>query len=201
MREIERLPLTEQQKKLIEDNLDFVYWWFNQLGIYDEDRRQDYLYAICKHIHLFDPSRGTIAAFFRAILSSKRLSIYTADKTINKTMERLNISLSDIAVKFDGGEVLTWEEILGRTDVNISEFEDNDFFNKFVEDIKKKDGITKHQLDIFLTYLNMGNQTEVAKIFGTTRSNISEAINRVRATLKKSVKDLDQRILNSEGLY
>ena len=54
MQESDDEVLTEEQKKLIEDNMDFVYWWFHKNEIYDEDPQQDYWYAICKHIHLFD---------------------------------------------------------------------------------------------------------------------------------------------------
>lgn len=183
--ELERKPLTEEQKKLVVDNLDFVYWWFHRHHVYDEDRQQNYLYAICRYIHLYDSSKGTITTFLGAILQSRLLTSFKQDQTLRETSERMNVRLNDTVYSGEDGEDVTWEDILGYTDVQLDKIESDNVYSKFLESLEKDKDITKNEYDVLIKYLNVGNQKEVARMNGVRVQAINNALLNIRRKLCK----------------
>ena len=185
MNELKRNPLTEEQKKLIEDNLGYIISWFNKFHIYNEDHQQDYLYAVCKYINLYDPSRGAITTFLNAVLISRRSTISRHETNLTESLNKLALRLNDILYEEDDYDPITVADAIMDSYDGFSEFETNEVYKDFLNRLEKEKSITPHQLKVFLTYLQVNNIAEVCRIYNCSRQNIDEIINKVRNKIKK----------------
>lgn len=183
MKPIQREKLTDEQQKLIVDVLPFVYWMFNKLHIYNEDTQQNCLYAICKYIHLYDPSKGSITTFVGAIIKSRKLSVIAQDKTYKAACEKMNVNLEDVVFNYEGDPV-TWADLIGNTDERLAFIENKDFYDRFMIKLYESNEITEKEFCYFVSYLNVGNQREVARMYGCSVQNINSALRRVRMKAK-----------------
>ena len=175
--------LTENQKKLIEDNLSYVFWYFGRHNIKDEDRQQDLLYSLCKCIHLYDPSRGSITTFINAVFSSRRIALYEhEEKTYQENLNKVLLRWSDTVL--DGNDPLTLAEIVGNRDYGFDEFESTDLCNRIIEKLKQCPNVTKNDFKVFIAYLTTGNMTEVGKMYGLSRQRVSAQVIKVRNLIK-----------------
>lgn len=179
-----RRHLTEEQKKLIEDNFAYCLFYFSQHNIVDEDKRQKMLYSLCRCIHLYDPNRGTITTFINTVFKSRMIALYNEDKQRKKIFDKLCISLNDSVLSDDEGQPLTWEEIIGNYDATFEDIEYNDFNKYLMRKLEKNKKIKKFDFLLFRAYLETGNQTEVAKMYGISRQAVNEHIMKVRNVIK-----------------
>lgn len=177
--------LTDDQRKLIEDNMDVIYWFFDKLGIYNEDWKQDCFYAICRYIHLYDPTRGSIATFLRAIIISRRNTVYKRERTIKENLNAYALRFEESAYEDDEGDTLTWGDIIGNVDEGFNKLEDRDLYNRFMDDLCKSTNITKSQFKNFVAYINLGNFEEVGRLYGTSRQAVQQSVDRVREKLRR----------------
>lgn len=174
--------LTGEQKKLIEDNLPFMYWWFDRHHIYNEDTQQDLLYNLCALIHLYDPKRGAITTFIDILNKSKINKLWKKDVR-KQVFEKFTVGLDDyvfpnISESFESS--YTWQETIGDIDNNLDGYEEKDFANYLLTKIHESKRITKREQDILNAYLDIGNMAAVARMFNVSRQYISRVIVKVR---------------------
>lgn len=175
--------LTENQKKLIEDNLSYIFWYFGRHNIKDEDKQQDLLYSLCKYIHLYDPTRGSITTFINAVFNSRRITLYEhEEKTYQENLNKVLLRWSDTIL--DGHDPLTLADVIGNRDYGFDEFENTDLCNRLIEKLKQCSSITKNDFKIFIAYLTTGNMTEVSKMYGLSRQRVSAQVIKVRNLIK-----------------
>jgi len=185
MKEIKRSPLTEEQKKLIEDNLGFIYYWFSLHHVYNEDHQQDLLYYLCSYIHLYDESKGAITTFINAVFVSKKRKIM-AEEIAKKTLfDKFAVRFEDVAYIGDDGKDITWGEIISYTEDGFSNFEKTEMYNFYINKLKSSSSITPNQLKLFLAYINTGNMKEVARMYDISIQAVSEAIGIVKTKIKR----------------
>lgn len=174
--------LTEEQKKLIEDNLSFMYWWFNKHHIYDEDLQQSLICNFCDLIRIYDPKRGAITTFIDLINKTKVDKINRRDIK-RQAFEKFTTSIDDYACR-DVGEFsessYTWKEVIGDIDFDLDRLEEKDFCRYLLKKIKESDKIKKKDFDILTEYLNLGNQSAVGRKFGVARQQILRVMTRIR---------------------
>lgn len=174
--------LTGEQKKLIEDNLPFMYWWFDRHNIYNEDTQQDLLYNLCALIHLYDPERGAITTFIDMLNKSKIGKLWKKD-VHNQVFEKFLVGLDDYAFSnlsesFEFS--YTWQETVGDIDNSFDMYEERDFANYLLTKIHESKRITKKEQDILNAYLDIGNMAAVARMFKVSRQYIFKVIVKVR---------------------
>ena len=80
----------------------------------------------------------------------------------------------------DGDSSYTYQEMIGDDDFNLNKFEEKDFCDYLLKKIKESRRIKQRDYDIFVTYLNVGNQSAVARMFGVTQFQITKTIINVR---------------------
>ena len=185
MKSTTKKVLTDNQRKLIEDNLDYAFYYFNMHNITSEDKRQELLYALCRNIHLYDPSRGTITTFMTTVFESKNYNMYRCEKRLKRILNSLCISLNDVVLPgVDGSENLTVEDIIGNPEIGFDEFETTDLYNYIIKKLSKTKYITPKHVQIFIAYLNTLNQSEVARMYGVSRQTVNTTIQKVRNIIK-----------------
>lgn len=176
--------LTDEQKKLIEDNLPFMYWWFEKHHVYDEDTIQDLLYNFCALIHLYDPKRGAITTFIDTLNRSKICKLWKKDFR-KQTIEKFMVGLTD---SYDPSH--TWQEVIGDVDCNLVKYEEENFADYLFSRIKTSGKVKKKDLNILNTYLDTGNMAAAGRLLGVTRQQVSKTIIKIR-----------KEIINSGWLY
>ena len=175
--------LTENQKKLIEDNLPYIFWYFNRHNIFDEDKQQDLLYSLCRFIHLYDASRGNITTFINAVFNSRRISLFEhEEKTYQENLNKVLLRWTDVII--DDHDPLTLADVIGNRECGFDDVETNDVINRLLEKLKKHPKVNEDDLKIFIAYLTTGNMSEVAKMYEVSRQRISDRIKKVRNLIK-----------------
>lgn len=171
--------LTEEQKKLIEDNLPFMYWWFNTHHIYNEDTQQDLLFNLCALIHLYDPERASITTFIDMINKSKIGKLWKHDVK-NQMIEKFVAGLDENAYSNNEDSSYTWQELVGDIDSAIDKFEEKDLCKYLLGKLKESKRIKQKDYDLFVAYINIGNQAAVARMFKVTQYQITKTIIKIR---------------------
>ena len=174
--------LTENQKKLIEDNLPYVMWYFRRHNVWDEDDQQDLLYALCRFIHLYDPSRGNITTFINAVFKSRRISVIEHEKTQQEALNRIWLRWGDVLI--DDHDPLLLEDTVGNNDYGFDEFESTDLYKRLIEKLKNYPKVTPNDFKIFLAFLETNNMTEVSKMYGISRQRVSQIVIKIRNLIK-----------------
>jgi len=174
--------LTEEQKKLIEDNLPFMYWWFERHHIYNEDTQQDLLYNFCALIHLYDLERGAITTFIDVLNRSKIGKLWKRDNQ-RQAFEKFAVCLDDYVFS-DASDSkdssYTWQETIGDFDFNLDRYENKEFCNFILNKIKEDKKLKKKDKDILDAYINIGNMSAVGRMFGVTRQQILHILVKIR---------------------
>lgn len=183
--ETEKLHLSEQEQKLIEENLGFMYYWFNLYKVYDEDRQQDMLYNLCKRIHLFNPDKGKITTFISTVNLS-RLKQQSNESKSNREQFRKNIaSLNNTLFAGYNEDVdLTLEDVVGSYCMDFDYIDNSDLISTIVEKLSHHNKYTQRDIEIFRECLLTGNQAEVAKMYGISRERVRQIFDRVVKTIK-----------------
>ena len=176
--------LTDEQAKLIEDNMDFIRWCFKRFNVNNEDWQQDCLYGICKFIHLYDPERGSIASFLREVILSRICTIYKRDNTKKENLNTYAVRFEDTAYEDSDGDTLTYYDVVGSEDESFDKIGDRDLYYKFLEDLCNDKRITKKQFNNFVAYINLGDYEQVGKLYGYSRQAAYDAAERVRKKIK-----------------
>lgn len=186
-----RSPLTEEQKKLIEDNLDFCYYWMNLHGIKNEDRQQSLLTAICSYIHLYDPEKGAITTFMSSVMSSRNKSLNQREYSNCRVIDKYSVSINDEVSNLDEN-CLTWEDILVYSEEGFEKFETDDYYKNVINYVERVAKISPKNLKILIAYMNTGNMKEVARMYGCTHQNVSRICREVKLKLKRWKKVYDE---------
>lgn len=187
MKEQERSPLTKEQKELIEKNLNLCYYWFNRHGVKSEDAQQSLLCNLCSYIHLYDPERGAFGTFIEAVFRSKLSALWRYENRKKRAADKINVSLQDVAFASNSHgfiDAYTYEDILGDIEHGFDIFEWNDAYKDLMKRLNESN-ISKHDFEIFLSYLTTGNQTQVARMNNISRQRVSQIVLKVRDVIKK----------------
>jgi len=181
---IKREKLTDEQRKLIEDNLEDIKTWFYCHNVFDEDQKQDMLYNLCAQIHLYDSSKGTFSTFIDIVNSSRKIKLYYHDNAIFRTLNNIALRLDDVIYTDSNGVNYTIADTIGDYDVNLDKFEETDLCKYVMNKLKHCEQINKEDLKVFIAYVNTGNYGEVAKLFGVSRQRIQQRVVKVRNVIK-----------------
>ena len=179
----EKNKLTEEQKRLIENNLDFCYYWMNLHNIKDEDVQQSLLASVCSFIHLYDPNRGTITTFLSTVLNGAISKLIRKENTQSRIGDKYSVNIEDV-ISESNDDTLTWGDIIEYKETGFEQFEAEDYCNDLIKYVKKITKMNPKKIDMLIDYINIGNMAEVAKMYGCTHQNVSRVCNEVKLKLK-----------------
>lgn len=178
------MKLTESQKKLIEDNLPFCYFYFQQHQIYSEDRQQALLESLCYNIHLYDSSRGTITTFITQVFQSKFSNLRRSEQT-DKRKANNNAKLLSTPIyrnEVDDSE-MTLEDTLIAIEDGIDKVENQMLIDNVFKNLSLDKTISERDVKLFLTYLDTQNYTFVGKLFGISTQRVNEIVDNIKKKL------------------
>lgn len=169
--------MTEEQKKLAEENHSLIYFYARKYNISKQDFDDMYgilAIGLCKAARDYDESRGSaFSTVAMGYMLNECRNAYRCDKYKNGKLTICSYNnifpLSD-----DGGTTEYIDVIEGKDDVwddiNLIEF------NQFNEQLRKI---------AYLSYLGY-NQQEIAKEMGITQSLVSRKLKKIRKEIENT---------------
>jgi hypothetical protein len=189
--------LTDEKRKLIEDNIGLVYRYLSTHGIDDEDTRADYICEFCKIIDRceYDESLGKLSTFVWKSLDNFSLCRLRKNTTIKRTLDMCkNLpSFDDNIIKKPSNEgVMSLSEIVPNRYDYFGEIELEDFIEQVAEKIEQKTHTTDSTQnyifqDIVNAYrYNNGflNGAELAEKYGISRQAVCSQLRKIRKVAK-----------------
>ena len=155
--------MTEEQKKLAEDNINLVYSFIYKNNIPRDDIDEYFVYY-CEAIILYDPNISAISTFIWLYLKNKYLRYRKQQIESVLLDEETTIDYFNKADSFSMEESFSFKEEL----------------KEFLDTIREK----KKKI-IFLLYLNGYNYAEIGKMMNHSRQNIQIIVSSI---LKKAQK-------------
>lgn len=155
--------LTTKQTKLIEDNINFIYWYCHKNNLDTDDWFGILSLEICQKINKFDESKGTFTTFASMIF----------DNCVRQEYRRQMAQKRPREVKeFDFTELLKTKEGVKVLDDVESQIYVDQFLTKYADD------------EIIQLRLEGYNQSEIADIMGISQVKVSRHL----AVLKDEFK-------------
>ena len=185
--------LTEEQRKLIEENLPFCYYWFKLHNIYNEDTQQALLLNVCNFIHLYNPAHGKITTFIGTILQSRFYSLYKeehADKRIANT-EATYLDTPLYIGKDDS--IVTLSDTYPIMEKGFDQIEAQMIIANICKNLKEDAAITPENIELFYAWMYSRNYTFCSKLFNMPK-------NKVEITIKKIYKIIREHHLENKDI-
>lgn len=171
--------MTDKETKLIEDNMNVVYWYIKSHNL-DYDEWEDVLLlALCEQINKFDPNRGQITTFINQVCKSTiNKTLYYRSRKMRTHAEGVKEIYLDSQIAIENGE--TYGDILvGKNEPAFEQVSVKDAFRSTYEKLNPKE-----KKIVKLYYLGY-NTNEIVDIIGCTNQNISRIKLKVKAMYKK----------------
>lgn len=89
MKKKEYLPLTDDQKKLVEDNHNLIYWYCNKNNLPVEDYYDMLAIELCKAVQTYDPTKSKISTYIYQYFWHRHVSY---DIRLRNNVRKANIN-------------------------------------------------------------------------------------------------------------
>jgi len=169
--------MTEEQKKLIEDNINLVYKFCHSKGLKDEDDIAEMVLFLCEHINSYDPSRGAFSTFCYTWLRSGyskimnyKYSLMRSPKVFTE-IHRIN--------SYDDSEIDILDE-----NSELQYIDNNIDLEKFINSLDDN-----YRFVVEMTLLGY-TQKEIADMRGTTRQSINQLLQYIQLKYREELKCL-----------
>lgn len=174
----------EERDKLIEDNINLVYYVVNQYykpnnlsGMDKEDFYSEGFIGLIKAADSYNPD--TDCKFSTYAYKGICFAISKIYRTENYVCRKANHGAMSIEYDITGGNNYTLEDIIG-VDEDMTYIESKEIL-EFIDSLNIK------SIKFILNKLSEGyNQYEIAKMLGVSRSCVNQAVRRLRKKLRKS---------------
>lgn len=175
--------LSEEQKKLVEDNVRLVSLILTKNGIrWNEDVFQSGCHGLCKAAMTFDPSKGFAFSTYASRCIWTSIAMYY--RYHNRDMEKASVTLSlDYEMGGPDGSTMSLSDIIPDGDILVDErvYRD-DVKSKFVEFLET---IPERDKKIMLSYLAGETQGTISRVWGYSQSYICRIIKNTQQKFKK----------------
>ena len=178
-------PLTDEQRKLVEDNWPMNMFFLNRLKvkyhrIYDEETIYDWVTeAAIRTAQAFDPAKGSWTALYNWKLRSV-ISHY-----VHNDVRRVKGESLDEEAVDDGVQKRLKHEIRGRPCQELDDAISRISIEQTMNSLRVTPGQQKYLMELVFT--DKPNQTEVAQRFGVERQAVTDAMSRVKKRFRKAV--------------
>lgn len=176
------MKLTKEQKALVEENINLVYYFCNKHNIQDEDFKST---LVCKFITIvqkYNKYEGKFSTFIyycleneyrmylRNMFSKKRYANLTSISFQSTVAENVDTTLSDI---------------IEDTKNNIEDCINRQYISQILEYLKST--TSARDFSIFLGYLIGKNQAVIAKENNMSQPQVSRIIRKIQKSLRKDM--------------
>ena len=169
--------MTEEQKKLVEENHSLIYFYARKYNMSKQDFDDMYgilAIGLCKAARDYDESRGSaFSTVAMGYMLNECRNAYRCDKYKNGKLDVFSYN-NIVPLSDEGGTTEYIDFIKGNEDVwddiNLIEF------NQFNEQLRKI---------AYLSYLGY-NQQEIAKEMGITQSLVSRKLKKIRKEIENA---------------
>ena len=169
------MKLTEEQKKLVEENHNLIYWFANKYHINLEDYYDILAQGLCMAAYYYDPSKCSFSAYAYLVMNTEM------HKEHRKTLRKSEIPRGNI-FHYEN----TWE-----LSELMPEYEKTE--NKVIDKISYEnltsllnDILNDKDKEVIGYILNGLTMREIAKIEGTSHQAIHNRMKKIREKVKKS---------------
>lgn len=177
---IELVKMNNNQSKLLEDNINLIYKFLCERGIYDEDVRSEAVLYVCDRMYRYDPSKGKISTFIYGVLRNMLSAYYVAQKAEKRKINYTYKYCLDAPFgKNEDSPLLN--EMVGSVDGN---YDYNDLYDITKKHLKK---YTPKKRKIFKLHMQDKSLREIGKIMGCSWQYINVVINDIQKNLRREI--------------
>ena len=176
------MSLTNEQKRLVEENIPLVYKFCNDYEIYNmdkEDYAQSLIETVCEVIPKYNKERGKLSTFLYNCIRNEY-------KTIIKSLNRKHNTLPEgyAFLYLDGTD---YQSEINLADIIEDTSEDGyDIMVRYIkEEISKKYG--KSYAEIFEMRAMGDTLSEISERFGITKQGVSARLNKMKPFIKNQL--------------
>lgn len=164
-------PLTDAQRKLVEDNHNLIYAFIRKKGLRDEDWYDVFALVLCRVAQIYDPARGTLATLFYC------LAEYKYRNTVRDEIRMMG------RVKLRFEMTPEFAESWGYDEPGFEEAE----VDAYLDELRKK--LSPSEKRILELLMGGEMQADVARELGVTPQNISQAMKQIRKKAESNERD------------
>lgn len=169
--------MTDEQKKLVEDNHSMIYLVIRDMGLPIEDNYDVAAIGLCKAAMNYNPEKYAFSTFAYRCVKNEIMHDYKARNMKKRALNENLISYDAPALSEDDGEKIS---LLDQIKSNVS-VENEALSIIMYEELVEQLGNTDSKV---LSYFRIGlTQMEIAKIMGVSQANISRVKRRVENIL------------------
>lgn len=171
--------LTEEQKRLIEENHNIIYDFMNKRHI-ELDYYGDFAEKLCRVIPHYDPEKACLTTFVYNVFDNYWKNILRLKYKPSRYIPVGKRVPMDSCLYSNSNESVKVSEIIGADDIGYEEAEDIDLIKVIRKEIKKrypKDTITGDIIDYIIKGYNC---REVGDIYGVSRQAINARVQKIR---------------------
>ena len=176
------MSLTNEQKRLVEENMSLVYKFCNDYEIYNmdkEDYAQSLIETVCEVIPKYNHERGKMSTFLYECMRNEY-------RTIIKSLNRKHNTLPEghTFLYLDNND---YQSAINIADMIEDRSEDGyDIMVRYIkEEINKKYG--KSYAEIFEMRAMGDTLSEISERFGLTKQGVSARLNKMKPFIKKQL--------------
>ena len=169
--------MTDEQKKLVEDNHSMIYLVIRDMGLPIEDNYDIAAIGLCKAAMNYDPKKYSFSTFAYRCIKNEIMLDFRARNMPKRALNENLISYDAPALsQYDGEKLSLLDQI------RSSESVENEAISRIMYDeLVEQLGATDRKV---LTFFERGlKQNEIAKIMGTSQANVSRVKRRVENIL------------------
>lgn len=177
--------MTDEHRKLIEENYNIFYEFFHKRNIYDEDIQQECVERVCENIDRFDETRGKISTFMFSVCDSAVAHhIRFNNRHKRNTFENPTFSLYLTLYGDEESSNFTYEDMIASEEDSINNFINTDHYLKFIEHLKKV--LSKKEFDTLDEYIKGKTFEEISNKFGVTKQCVNFNLQKARRKARNS---------------
>lgn len=182
--------MTEEQRKLIEDNYPFYIYWFNIHNINDEDKEQELILTLCRYIHLYNPDESKFTTFVHNVFTTNCIKLSEYNHRSIRILNDISLHLDEPVFdknNEDNDATITYADTIYEEEKGYDNVESKIITDAILSELPKL--VDAHQLKVFMTWLDIGSYTKTAKIFNVSRQRIQQIVSAVQTKIKKKWKN------------
>ena len=168
--------MTNEEKTLIEDNINVIHKCLINKGIYDEDIHSEAILYICERISYYDPKRGKISTYINTVVNNmlkNRLYLNDFDK---RKIDHVYKESIDTTYDDNGNEI-------GGIDIPIPD-KTNDIIQKeCIEKVLNR--LSKKSQDMFKLSLIGYNNKDIGNIMKCSKSYVGKVLVNTKRKMRK----------------
>lgn len=172
-------PLTPEQRKLAEKHHNFIFYFMKRKGLDQEEFYDILAIALCKAVRTYDPSEYAFATYcYRCFENALRMYIRDNKRRVQSA------PFSAFEIHDDSGDIDNVIEETVSCEKAIQTFDELETYmamEGFVSHIPEK---LRQVLDL---HLKEYTQQQIAEILGTSQSQVSRMLAKIRILYKKYI--------------